>query len=114
MATDALGDPSTGGKAREPYDIYIVGLGIIGVRHVTREAEQCIRQCRRVFLVDHGVGVREYVESLGPPTESLLGEYHEGESRLGTYKEMSARVVEAALGEGPVCFATYGHPMMYV
>lgn len=97
-----------------PFEIYLVGLGIVGVRHITREAEDCIRASNQVFLVDHGFGVREFLEELGPKVSPLLEHYKEGESRLETYQNMATVVVDAALENPPVCFATYGHPTFYV
>ena len=97
-----------------PFEIYLVGLGIMGVRHSTREAEDCIRASNRVFVVDHGFGMREYLQALCPNVTPLLGEYKEGESRLATYRNMAAITVNAAVQDPPVCFATYGHPTMFV
>jgi uncharacterized protein YabN with tetrapyrrole methylase and pyrophosphatase domain len=99
---------------REPFDIYVLGLGIIGVRHLTREAEDCLRASRTVYFVDHGFGVPEYLAGLGPRPVSLLSEYEEGRNRIETYRRMAAAVIDGALTDPPVCFATYGHPTVFV
>jgi hypothetical protein len=110
---------SSGAKAvakadHGPFELYLVGLGIVGVRHSTREAEDCIKASKRVFYVDHGFGIREFLEELCPNVTPLLGEYKESGSRLTTYQKMAALAVNAALDDPPVCFATYGHPTMFV
>lgn len=97
-----------------PFEIYLVGLGIVGIRHMTLEGQDCIRASKRVYYVDHGFGVPEYLQTICPKTTNLLYEYQEGESRLRTYRGMAAEVINGALDDPPVCFATYGHPTMYV
>jgi hypothetical protein len=34
-----------------PFDVAIVGLGIVGVHQITREVEETVRRCRCTFLV---------------------------------------------------------------
>ncbi|MBF9133952.1 hypothetical protein I0C86_34200 [Plantactinospora sp. S1510] len=96
-----------------PFDIAVVGLGILGVRHITAETTDVIRRCSRVFLVDATFGVEEHLRTLNPNVTSLLHLYGLGKPRLGSYQSMAAAVVSAAVEESPVCFATYGHPQMY-
>lgn len=96
-----------------PFDIAIVGLGIVGVHQITREVEETIRRCRHTFVVDSGFGVVPYLKSLCPEVTSLLPLYEKGKSRLPTYRRMAAEVVNAAITGSPVCFATYGHPLVY-
>jgi uncharacterized protein YabN with tetrapyrrole methylase and pyrophosphatase domain len=100
--------------AHQGYDIYIVGMGIQPIRHLTNEAMSCLRASNRVFLVDHGFGAAQYIANQGIPIENLLSLYVEGQERLEIYQEMAARVLTAALDFGPVAFATYGHPCFYV
>ena len=96
------------------YDIYIVGMGIQPIRHLTNEVIGCLRASNRVFMADHGFGAAQKIAEQGVPVESLLPLYVEGRERLETYHEMAARVLTAALDFGPVAFATYGHPCFYV
>jgi hypothetical protein len=100
-------------QTAQPFDIYMVGLGIVSVRQVTREAEAALRSSTTVFVVDAGFGVTEYLESLGPKVVDLLPLYKEGGSRDLVYRRMAALVVQAALHAPPVTFATYGHPMVF-
>lgn len=95
-------------------DIYVVGLGITAVQHITREAEEALRRSTKVLFVDEGFGVEEFITSLGTDAEPLMGLYQEGGQRRPTYLAMAARVLDAALTSPPVCFATYGHPQIYV
>lgn len=96
-----------------PFDIAIVGLGIVGVHQVTREVEETIRRCLHTFVVDSGFGVVSYLESLCAQVTSFVPLYENGKSRLPTYRQMAAEVVDAAITGSPVCFATYGHPLVY-
>jgi hypothetical protein len=95
-------------------EVYIVGLGIVGVRHLTREAEACLGASRHAFVVDAGFGIGDHIAELGPVVHNLLGEYRDGRSRLETYRRMAAEVVAGALEEPPVAFAAYGHPTLFV
>jgi uncharacterized protein YabN with tetrapyrrole methylase and pyrophosphatase domain len=96
-----------------PFDIAIVGLGIIGVHQITREVEEVIRRCRQTFVVDSGFGIVPYLETICAEVTSLLPLYQKGKSRLPAYRRMAAAVVNAAMAESSVCFATYGHPLVY-
>ena len=96
-----------------PFDIGIVGTGIVGTHQLTREAEEVIRRCRRTFVIDSGYGIPEYLETLCAEVTELRSFYEAGRDRLPTYRRMAAEVVSAAVAEPPVCLATYGHPWVY-
>jgi precorrin-3B methylase len=96
-----------------PFDIAIVGLGIVGVRQITREVEETVRRCRHTFVIDGGFGVVPYLKSICAEVTSLLSFYERGKERLPTYRRMAAEVINAAIADSPVCFATYGHPLVY-
>ena len=96
-----------------PFDVAAVGLGIVGVHHLTREAQEIMRRCTEVFFIDTGYGEANYLRDLCPRVTSLLPLYEVGESRLPTYRKMAAAVVTAALDRPPVCFASYGHPLVF-
>ncbi len=103
------------GRRRGPYDIYIVGLGIESVRHVTREAEAALRCSSHIYYVAAGFGFAEYFDSLGVPATDLHpAAYREGVPRVAAYDIMASTVLQAALENPPVSFAVYGHPMVYV
>ena len=96
-----------------PFDIGIVGTGIVGTHQLTREAEEVIRRCKRTFVIDSGYGIPEYLATLSPEVTELGTFYEPGKDRLPTYRRMAAEVVSAAVADAPVCLATYGHPWVY-
>ena len=96
-----------------PFDIGIVGTGIVGTHQLTREAEAVIRRCKRTFVIASGYGIPEYLATLCPDVIDLGMLYEPGKNRLPTYHRMAAEVVSAAVEDPPVCLATYGHPWVY-
>jgi uncharacterized protein YabN with tetrapyrrole methylase and pyrophosphatase domain len=96
-----------------PFDIGIVGTGIVGTHQLTREAEEVIRRSKHTFVIDSGYGIPEYLRTLCPEVTELGTLYEPGRNRLPTYHRMAATVVAAAVAESPVCLATYGHPWVY-
>jgi uncharacterized protein YabN with tetrapyrrole methylase and pyrophosphatase domain len=108
-----LTDTDTTVQAVWPFDIGIVGTGIVGAHQLTREAEEVIRRCRQTFVIESGYGLPEYLEALSPQVTELGTFYEPGKDRLYTYHRMAAEVVAAAVAEPPVCLATYGHPWVY-
>jgi uncharacterized protein YabN with tetrapyrrole methylase and pyrophosphatase domain len=96
-------------------DIYIVGLGINGIEHVTRETESVCRRSSEILAVATHPAVLSYLETLCPKVTNLHAlSYREDEHRGKAYDTMSASVLSAALERPPVTFAVYGHPMVYV
>lgn len=96
-----------------PFDIGIVGTGIVGTHQLTREAEAVIRRCNRTFVIASGYGIADYLRTLCPDVTDLGLLYEPGKNRMPTYHKMAAEVVSAAIGHPPVCLATYGHPWVY-
>jgi precorrin-3B methylase len=96
-----------------PFDIGIVGTGIVGTHQLTREAEEVIRRSKRTFVIDSGYGIPEYLQTLCPEVTELGPLYEPGRNRMPTYRKMAATVVSAAVADAPVCLATYGHPWIY-
>ena len=105
--------PERAVEAVWPFDIGIVGVGIVGTHQLTREAEEVIRRCRRTFVIADGYGVTEYLRGLCPDVTDLGFLYVRGKNRLPTYHKMAAEVIAAAVTDPPVCLATYGHPWVY-
>jgi uncharacterized protein YabN with tetrapyrrole methylase and pyrophosphatase domain len=108
-----LSQPERAARTAWPFDIGIVGTGIVGTHQLTREAEEVIRRCKRTFVIDSGYGIPEYPETLCPEVTELGSLYEPGRDRLPTYRRMAAQVVSAAVANAPVCLATYGHPWVY-
>jgi hypothetical protein len=97
------------------FDIYICGLGTVGVRQITREVEDALRRCREVLLVDPGFGVRDHIDQLcSQVTDLVPTSYRELAPRISAYDRIATAVLDAALDHAPVAFAVYGHPQVYV
>lgn len=105
--------PDLGVKPVWPFDIGIVGTGIVGTHQLTREAEAVIRRCNRTFVIASGYGIADYLATLCPEVTDLGLLYEPGKNRQPTYHKMAAEVVSAAVSSAPVCLATYGHPWVY-
>jgi uncharacterized protein YabN with tetrapyrrole methylase and pyrophosphatase domain len=104
-----------GAVERRPYDLYIVGLGIMSVRQVTREAESAMRRSTEILYASDAIGIHSYLEGLCPKvTEVYVTTLREGEDRLSKYNRIAAMVIEAALDHPPVSFAVAGHPLVFV
>jgi len=98
---------------RLPQDITVIGLGIDGVHQLTRQAEETLRRSRVTFVTDLAPGVIEYLRDLSPRIMDLSAYRADGDHRVPIYRRMAGDVVAAALDDPPVCFATYGHPLVY-
>jgi uncharacterized protein YabN with tetrapyrrole methylase and pyrophosphatase domain len=108
-----LSEPEGIGQTVWPFDIGIVGTGIVGTHQLTREAEEVIRRSKHTFVIDSGYGIPDYLRTLCPEVTELGTLYEPGRNRLPTYRRMAATVVSAAVADSPVCLATYGHPWVY-
>ncbi|SHJ99257.1 SAM-dependent methyltransferase [Haladaptatus paucihalophilus] len=96
-------------------DIYVIGTGMVGTRQFTQEAISALEQCERVYLVHFQKSVKKYLEEFTDQVHVLTDEYNEGEKRDNTYARMAQQVLDGAEeSEGPVVFALYGHPMVFV
>ena len=69
--SDRLSEPEADVQTVWPFDIGIVGTGIVGTHQLTREAEEVIRRCKRTFVIDSGYGIPEYLETLCPEVTEL-------------------------------------------
>lgn len=106
-------EPGAAAQPVWPFDIGIVGTGIVGTHQLTREAEEVIRRSARTFVIDSGYGIPEYLRTLCSDVTELGSLYQPGRNRILTYRRMAAVVVSAAVTHRPVCLATYGHPWVY-
>jgi len=99
-----------------PFDIYVVGLGIVGTRQITKEVEAVLRKSERVFILFYQEIMHDYIaRDLGTPVTDLHDEYAEGLDRLQTYRKMADRVMDAAVeATSPIALALYGHPTIFV
>ena len=96
-------------------DIHIVGLGIMSVEQMTRQAEEAIRRSNEVLYLDTGPQTRQHLEKICARTTPLFeSAYVEDENRLNAYRDIAARVVDSALSHPPVTLAVHGHPTVAV
>ncbi|MEV8325689.1 SAM-dependent methyltransferase [Kitasatospora sp. NPDC056731] len=96
-------------------DLYLVGLGIGGFDRRSVEADQILRDSRRILhLTAYDSDLRLRYD--GEVTD--LEQVYAADPNPGqVYHAMAARVLEAAAegrGHGPVSFLTYGHPLFLV
>jgi uncharacterized protein YabN with tetrapyrrole methylase and pyrophosphatase domain len=96
------------------YDIYILGLGIFGINQVTKETEEALRICHKVYYLHTEPSVRDYLKSFNIEMENLRPVYKLGETRAPVYQAMANAVLEAAKEKPPVALAVYGHPTIFV
>lgn len=110
-----VGPPSASPPTPDgPADITVVGLGMTGVEHITREAEAAIRAAKEVLYVEARVGVHAFLSERCPRVTPLFGQTYAGwRPRLQTYDHLAARVLDAALDHGPIVLAVQGHPTVY-
>jgi uncharacterized protein YabN with tetrapyrrole methylase and pyrophosphatase domain len=97
-----------------PFHIYIVGLGMVGPRQITKEGDAALRKCSRVFALHYDDTVTDYLATVSSSVSKLVGFYEEGVSRSVTYERISTTVLDAAMEAPPVAFAVYGHPLVFV
>ena len=94
--------------------VTVVGTGIRLVGQTTVEAVDCMRRADRLLYLVTDPATAAWLKQLNSSAETLDDLYAEGKSRLTTYKEMSNRIVTAALEGHRVCAAFYGHPGVFV
>jgi len=100
-------------SAENDTSIFIVGLGILNVDHVTRETEAVLRTVEEILYVDTGVATEDYLNGLCSRVTPLFHQsYVDEKNRLHAYHHMAAQVIEAALDHAPVAFAMQGHAVV--
>lgn len=100
--------------AQAKGSVTIVGTGIRLAGQTTMEAIACMQRAQKLLYLVTDPATAAWVRGLNASAETLEDLYAEGKSRLTTYKEMSARIVRAALDGTRVCAAFYGHPGVFV
>jgi uncharacterized protein YabN with tetrapyrrole methylase and pyrophosphatase domain len=98
---------------RKKGALSVVGVGIAGPAHVTRETLAVIRAAEtRLVLVADYLSL-EWLESLFPGFENLADAYAVGKSRDLTYEEMTERVLAPVRRGKRVAAIFYGHPGVF-
>jgi uncharacterized protein YabN with tetrapyrrole methylase and pyrophosphatase domain len=100
---------------KDAFDLYIVGLGIVSVRQITREGEAAIRRSNETLYVSDALGIEHFLKQLcSKVTEVYASTLQEDEDRLSKYNAIAARVIDAAMDHPPVSLAIAGHPLVFV
>jgi len=100
---------------KNPVDVYIIGTGMRGYQQMTKEAEMAVEASDRLYSIHLSEIYGEYLDGLGVDRYDLRDCYSEGKDRVETYEEIADEVLQGAKeSDGPVTFALYGHPMVFV
>lgn len=91
----------------------VVGVGIAGPAHVTREALGAIGDAEKRFLLVADPLSLEWLLDLAPDAENLADAYAVGKSRDLTYEEMVERILAPVRRGRKVCAIFYGHPGVF-
>lgn len=96
-------------------DIYVLGTGINAYRQVTKEVEAALAESDKIFAVQHQSVVFDYLEEFSAEVINLYDLYEPGVSRATAYEKTTEHVIQGAKeANGPVAYAMYGHPMIFV
>lgn len=80
---------------------------------MTLECQQAVQEADVVFSVVTDKPAREMLAYYNPNLVDLTVHYATGKDRLITYHEMADAVLDALRGGLNVCFAVYGHPLVF-
>lgn len=90
-----------------------VGTGIKLMVHMTPVSKQYIERADIVFLAVASSLMGSWIKELNSNIHDLGQYYQEGKSRLDTYKEMIAAIMQEVREGKDVCAAFYGHPGVF-
>lgn len=95
-------------------DLYIIGLGIKGLLHLTVEAIQALKVCRCVYVLHHDLSVVEGLRNYCDDVVDLEGLFKKGGSRDLIYREISSLMISKSKEQPKIAFVTHGHPLFLV
>lgn len=90
--------------------VHVFSLGMRLVTQITLESNYLLQQMERIFHVEDGPGISEYIKSIGCAEVNLRHLYVEGEPREQAYQAICDAIVEAALGGERCAYLTPGNP----
>ncbi len=93
--------------------LLVVGVGLAGPAHVTRETLGAIRAAERHFVLVADLLTLEWLLELAPGAENLVDSYGVGKSRDDTYEEIVERMLAPVRRGRRVCAIFYGHPGVF-
>lgn len=97
--------------ARKPIvDIYIVGLGMFELHHMTLETLEVLKRARFVYHLSER---HEELCEINPNTQNLGNIYTRRAKRTDIYRQIASFIVNSALKCAPVVFAIDGNPMFF-
>ncbi len=99
--------------AHRKGSLIVLGTGIAGPAHITREALAEIRAADKVFSLFADPLTRDWLRTLRPRAEDLGDTYAEGKSRDLSYEEMIERILSAVRRGRRVAAVFYGHPGVF-
>lgn len=100
-------------RAKSKGSLAVVGVGIAGPAHITRETQAAIRAARTRLVLVADLLTLEWLEGLVPGFENLADAYAVGKSRDLTYAEMTERVLAPVRRGERVAAIFYGHPGVF-
>lgn len=101
------------GDRQLPGSLVCVGLGMTLGSHLGPLARSHIEQADVVFAgLSDGV-VELWLQRMHPDVRSLQPYYHEGKSRMQTYRQMVEAMLTGVRAGKKVCGVFYGHPGVF-
>lgn len=100
-------------RRRSAGSLAIVGVGLAGPAHVTRETLGAIRAADKHFVLVADLLTLEWLLHLAPQAENLVDSYGVGRSRDDTYEEIVERILDPVRRRRRVCAIFYGHPGVF-
>jgi hypothetical protein len=96
-------------------DLYLLGSGIRGFLHLTRETAQALAASRTAFVLHDDLTVHDAIRELCPDVRDLADHYDRcGADRMSVYRAIAITVVDAAAQRGPASLVVQGHPLLLV
>jgi tetrapyrrole (corrin/porphyrin) methylase-like protein len=99
-------DPGTDGWLK------VIGAGT-RIGQLTLEAQRALQEADVVFALVANVNAFEMLRFYNPTIVDVCDRYEFGKERSQTYREMADAVLEAVRAGHKVCFAIYGHPVVF-
>lgn len=91
-------------------DLYLVGIGINGLRQMTVESQEILESAR---IVLHDTYSHRQLKKLNPNTKSLEKIYWTDEEHAVVYDRMYDYVLDEVSRGSGVALVTYGHPFFF-
>jgi uncharacterized protein YabN with tetrapyrrole methylase and pyrophosphatase domain len=93
-----------------PPGLYVVGVGVKAVAHITLETHRIIQAMDLVVYCEAGETVARYLQDLKIPFHNALDLYKEGDERREVYERLAAIIIENKRSRSRVAYLTPGNP----